>query len=235
MRFLLACWFLAALFAVHVRAVRNFGIYARSLNASEASRVSLSSFASGASSSRADLNATSSATTTCGDVWMSWLNSSLDNLPTWTTYLATYTYHNITAATTTACDGHPRVIGGSDALTTIATGTNTTLTSVPKNFTIPTPTCNLAPSECTGKLASWSLCSGGPTTSVSNCGACSIWGGTVRRSSHRESEIDQADGACRCNSTIFPSPAMPLGTSAKPAVAVHPPCVRLHRRGRLTA
>lgn len=117
----------------------------------------------------------------CGDVWLSWLNSSTRFHPSWTSTVVTYTYHNITAQTTTLCDGHPRIIGGVDALTTVATGTSSSLTEAPQNFTQPTPTCKLQAAECTGDLAEYELCSGGPATTTTSldCGVCSIWGGTV--------------------------------------------------------
>lgn len=161
-----------------VRGIRDTGVSARGFNTStiaDGFSVLAQTASRGANAATGSLTSSS-----CGDAWMSWLNSSTRYIPTWTSYVDTYTYHNITAATTTGCDDHPRVVGGNGALTTVATGTNTTLTSAPKNFTVPTPTCRLSPSECTGKLALYSLCKGVATTSSSNCGVCSIWGGTVR-------------------------------------------------------
>lgn len=180
MRSLLA-FMSAVLFISYAQATRNFGPLPRGLNASDGG-----AYASGATAG----HPSASAAIPCGEAWMSWLNSSTRYMPTWTTYLETYEYYNITAATTTACDGHPRVVGGSNALTTIATGTNSTLTSAPKNFTVPTPTCQLSPSECIGELASYSLCSGGPTTSSADCGPCSIWGGTVSPSMDRDVVVE---------------------------------------------
>lgn len=158
------------------QAIRDGVLFPRGLNSSEIYKASLSTAAYTTSSHGNASQVT--APGPCYDRWMSWFNSSYDQLGEWTTFVSTYTYHNITAAVTTACDGHPRIVGGTDGLTTTATGTNSTLTSMPKNFTVPTPICTVPPSECTGSLLAWTLCSG-TSTQTSDCGPCSIWGGTV--------------------------------------------------------
>ena len=103
---------------------------------------------------------------------------------TWPT--STYTYHNITASMTTACDGHPRVVGD---LTTLATGTSSSLTTseylAGPNFTKPTPSCTMAPPDCAQVTAEYevartnSYCS---NTQDLDCGKCTINGGTVKLS-----------------------------------------------------
>lgn len=119
----------------------------------------------------------------CAKSWLTWLSNSMDLMDLgYSTWMSTYTYHNITASVTTLCDGHPRIVGGRDALTTVATGSGTTITSAMRNFTVPSPTCMIPASECTGTLdyytsyESYSLCSGGPNK---KCGPCTIQGGTV--------------------------------------------------------
>ena len=70
-----------------------------------------------------------------------------------TTFASTYTYHNITASMTTACDGHPRIVGD---LTTLATGTNVTMVTLGTTtaFNKTTPACVLEPSDCTSSVSS---------------------------------------------------------------------------------
>lgn len=224
--------FSSALLIGDGQAIRDTGVSARGLNAST---TAYGSSALGQTASRGP-NATSGSPSSlsCGDAWMSWLNRSTRYIPTWTSYVDTYTYHNITAATATGCDGHPRVVGGSGALTTVATGTNITSTSASKNFTVPTPTCQLSPSECTGKLALYSLCTGVSTTSSSDCGVCSIWGGTVSIGQPRRRPCRSANKFARCNSTISPSRAMQRRTFAGRAATAHQRCVHSHQLARLT-
>lgn len=127
-------------------------------------------------------NNASTSSWNCSQSWSYYgvqLNGvSFSNLLTFT---STYTYHNITASTEVLCDGHPRIVGG---LTTIATGTNTTITSKPRPFTMPMPTCRPLPQECASLEGMYGVvpCNQTGTGGVRNtkqCGQCSIFGGTV--------------------------------------------------------
>lgn len=129
--------------------------------------------------------ATSTCKNSCVATWNDYMSSlvevSLNNF-SYTSFISTYTYHNMTAQLTTACDGHPRIVGD---LTTTATGTNSTLTSTSAtgNFTKPTPSCVLAPSDCTsfyGMYGSTQMSKYCTNTKDLDCGQCTINGGTVQ-------------------------------------------------------
>ena len=118
------------------------------------------------------------ATMNCSASWNSWYNASIWNtFNNVRTYTKTYTYHNITASTTVACDGHTRIVGD---LTTTATGTNSTLTSAPRPFTNVKPTCEPAAADCSSL---WDMYYEFPCTQTKglSCGPCHIEGGTVSR------------------------------------------------------
>ena len=121
---------------------------------------------------------TGTAAHNCSWTWDQWLGSSLDAQFDSINITSTYTYHNITASLTTQCDGMPRVVGD---FTTIATGTNTTLTQTTTNYTKPSPTCTPDPVDCADINAGYGTypCPRPTTGVVSSCGQCSIWGGTV--------------------------------------------------------
>ena len=132
------------------------------------------------SSTQLSGNTSDSTPLDCSASWNAWFSGSIYAEITYvSTYTTTYTYHNISAELTTLCDGHPRIVGGQNGLTTLATGTNSSVTSATRNYTAPTPTCKPASTDCS---ALWNTYRTSPCTRTqdSDCGPCSIWGGTVR-------------------------------------------------------
>lgn len=139
-------------------------------------------------------------TANCSESWSSWLEASIQfSLGTYISFTSTRTYHNMTAKTTKLCDGHTRIVGGLDGLTTTATGTMTFFTfglsTYSGRFTPPTPTCIPPPADRTNIFSGffvWVPRTRGydksqyPSTLPSSlqatgqiCGHCSIFGGTV--------------------------------------------------------
>nr|POE93677.1 hypothetical protein CFP56_19689 [Quercus suber] len=90
----------------------------------------------------------------CNSNWQAYITSSIDYAGE-VSILATssWTYHNLSAQLTTLCDGDPRVVG---ALTTLATGTNSSVYYQFQNYTAPTPTCSINPSDCADLNAAYS-------------------------------------------------------------------------------
>jgi len=120
----------------------------------------------------------------CAATWNQYFSSLEDasiHAFGYVSYQSTYTYHNMTAQITTACDGHPRIVGD---LTTTATGIGTVLTSMTTNgnFSGTRPSCTLAPSECVSFIVEYgstmvsSYCT---NTKAADCGKCTINAGTV--------------------------------------------------------
>ena len=156
--------------------------------------IELSTNLRNASSTAIDPRSSDQVTTSmnCSASWNEWLLSQNAFSFGWTSSYTTFTYHNMTAPTTTLCDGHPRIVGGSNALVTTATGTTSTMTSEQKSngdFTVPTPICMPPEVDQTALHDIWQLWvphtkperfqSFTFSTTSSGCGDCSIWGGTV--------------------------------------------------------
>lgn len=137
----------------------------------------------------------------CSASWNDWLIlSQSEMVGNMSTFSTTWTYYNMTAQVTTLCDGHPRIVGGSNGLTTTATGTSSALTvqyvHPTTTFSIPPPKCLPPPAERTSLSQYWGVMvpntTGTPlfetassflpsvfTGTPGACGPCSIYGGRV--------------------------------------------------------
>ena len=143
---------------------------------------------------------TASTSMNCSASWMAWLTSSQNfRFGTFSTFYTTWTYHNMTAKVTTLCDGHPRIVGGINGLTTTATGTTSVQTisqlDHAGNFTVPTPKCVppqsdvssifsiadiIVPNTTPYNAVNFNTTPTMSTTATrTTCGPCSIFGGTV--------------------------------------------------------
>lgn len=187
-------------------------------------------------------------TMNCSASWSSWLNRSiLFSLGQYATFHSTRTYYNMTAEVTTFCDGHTRIVGGIDGLTTTATGTTIFLTSGQStptgDFTASTPTCLPGPADRTNIFDGFFVWvprtepyikSQHPSTLPSSlvahgriCGHCSIFGGTVSCADiSNATSIANTNG--RYNYYTSPLLASPLTIFVRRTVRAHRRSVRLH-------